>query len=226
VRRQSDHDDDAMWAAYNRFHMLCDTRRFQKIVARFELVRGIADVPGDIVDAGAYKGVSTMQFAHALETFQPHGRSKVLSCDTFEATFPLVREDERQSAEDHMLTYEANAYDELVAALDRLELTERVSILRGDITETLPAYVEKNPGFRISLLHCDLDVYKPTLAVLRAAWARLVPGGMAVFDEYAVENWGESDAVDEFLSSLDNPPRLRVLEGTYTPTAYCVKERY
>lgn len=226
MRRQSDHDDTEMWDVYNRFHMLCDTRRFQKIIARFELVRRIADVPGDIVDAGAYKGVSTMQFAHALETFQPHSRGKVIACDTFDSAFPKVRADERQSAEDHMRTYEANAYDALVAALDRLDLSARVSILRGDITETLPAHIEANPGFRISLLHCDLDVYTPTLAVLRAAWSRLVPGGLAVFDEYAVENWGESDAVDEFLAGLDGAPRLRVLEGTYTPTAYLVKDRY
>ena len=220
---QSDPSDDAMWAAYNDFHYLCDTHRFQKILARAELVRMITGTPGDIVDAGAYKGTSTIQFAHFLKTYQPNSRSRVISLDTFDAVFPRKRADEEASAADHMKTYDASAYDHLIGALDRLELSERVEILRGDITETLPRYIRDNPGFRISLLHCDLDVYPPTLSALQAAWPRVVRGGLAVFDEYAVAKWGESDAVDEFFATLDPAPTLKMLETSPTPTAYCIK---
>lgn len=221
----SSEQDQRMWDAYNSFHYLCDTGRFQKIFARAELIRMVQDVPGDIVDAGAYKGTSTIQFGHLLQTYQPNSRSKVVSFDTFEAVFPRVRQDEKKSAEEHMQTYDVNAYDNLVAALDGLELEARVELVRGDITETLPAYLGANPGFRISLLHCDLDVYPATLSTLQAAWGRLVLGGICVFDEYAVANWGESDAVDEFFKSLDNPPELKILSSSATPTAYCVKDR-
>lgn len=222
---QSNPSDEAMWAAYNDFHYLCDTHRFQKILARAELVRMIAGTPGDIVDAGAYKGTSTIQFAHFLKTYQPNSRSRVVSLDTFDAVFPRIRADEKASAENHMKSYDASAYDHLVEALSRLDLSDRVEILCGDITETLPSYIDANPGFRISLLHCDLDVYPPTMTTLKAAWPRLVPGGLAVFDEYAVANWGESDAVDEFLATLDPVPALKMLETSPTPTAYCVKGR-
>ena len=81
----------------------------------------------------------------------------------------------------------------------------------------------ENLGFRISLLHCDLDVYEPTLNTLETAWPRIVPGGLVVFDEYAVEDWGESDAADEFFKTLSNPPRLKQLPNSPTPTAFCVK---
>ena len=224
MSKQSDPSDNAMWDAYNAFHYLCDTSRFQKILARAELVRMIAGTPGDIVDAGAYKGTSTIQFAHFLKTYQPNSRSKVVSFDTFEAVFPRVRPDEKASAAGHMESYEASAYEHLVEAIDRLGLSDRVEIVRGDITETLPRYVAENPGFRIALLHCDLDVYPPTLSSLQAAWPRLVPGGVAVFDEYAVANWGESDAVDEFFATLDPAPVLKMLETSATSTAYGVKQ--
>lgn len=219
-------EDDAMWDAYNSFHYRCDTHRFQKLFARADLVRMIMQIPGDIVDAGAYKGTSTIQFAHLLQTYQPNSRSKVVSCDTFDAVFPQVRPDEAQSAQDHMTTYDANAYDNLVETLNRSQLADRVEIVKGDITETLPEYVADNPGFRISLLHCDLDVYPATLATLNAVWDRIVPGGICVFDEYAVQNWGESDAVDEFFATFDDPPRLQMLSSSPTPTAYCVKQRF
>lgn len=216
-------NEDLMWDAYNAFHYYCDTHRFQKMLARAEFVRMIRDVPGDIVDAGAYKGTSTIQFAHLLKTYQPNSRSRVVSFDTFDSVFPQVRADEEQSATDHMHTYDVNAYDNLVSALDRVGLAGRVEIVRGDITETLPEFVATRPGFRIALLHCDLDVYPATLATLQAGWSRLVPGGICIFDEYAVDNWGEADAADEFFATLDSPPMLKMLDCAPTPTAYCVK---
>lgn len=221
--KPSDPADKVMWEAFNSFHYLCDTHRFQKMFARADMVRMVADVPGDIVDAGAYKGTSTIQFAHLLQTYQPNSRSKVISFDTFDSVFPRVRRDERKSATQHMSTYKASAYDQLVEALDRLGLSHRVEIVRGDIVKTLPRYIAAHPGFRVSLLHCDLDVYEPTAATLRAVWPRLVVGGIAVFDQYAVGNWGESDAVDEFFAALENPPRLQMLPSSPTPTAFCVK---
>jgi len=223
MNQQLDPATEAMWDAFNRFHYLCDTHRFQKLLARADFVRRVADIPGDVVDAGTFKGVSTIEFAHFLKIFQPNGNAKVLSFDTFDAVFPRVRMDERQSAEDHGRLFEASAYDQILEAVERHHLSQRVEIVKGDITETFPAYLNSNPGFRINLLHCDLDVYPATKVLLELAWPRLVRGGIAVFDQYAVGKWGESDAVDEFFATLDNPPVLKTALGSPTPTAYCIK---
>jgi len=216
--------DRQAWDLYNNFHFFCDTPRFQKLLARAELVRMIADVPGDIVDAGVYKGVSALQFAHILKTYRPLARGRVVAFDTFEAVFPHQRADEAKAVAGLYADYDPQAYERLQDALARLNLNEKVEIVRGDIVLTLPDYLERHPGFRISLLHCDLDAYAPTLATLKAAWARLVPGGIAAFDEYAIGVWGESDAVDEFFAGLNPRPKLKALPFAATPTAYCVKE--
>jgi len=227
MNKQSTNDDSAMWDVFNQFHYLCDTHRYQKLLARADMVRRIKDVPGDIVDCGTFKGVSTLQFAHFLKIYRPHGAGRVVSFDTFEAVFPKVRPDEADSAKRHMEDlYEESAYDQLTEAIDRLDLAETVEIVRGDITESLPAYISDKPGFRIALLHCDLDVYPATKRILEIAWPRLVPGGIVLFDQYAVRNWGEADAADEFFATLDNPPRLKILEDAPTPTAYAVKGAY
>lgn len=224
MSKQSPPIDARMWRVFNDFHYLCDTHRFRKLLGRAELVRMIADVPGDIVDAGTFKGISTLQFAHYLEIFRPSGSGRVVSFDTFEAVFPHARADEASSAEAHMDTlYEKSAFEQLGEAREALGLAGRIEIVRGDIMETFEAYLKKHPGFRIAMLHCDLDVYAPTKRLLELAWPRLVPGGIAVFDQYAVRNWGESDAVDEFLATLPCPPRLQMVPFTPTPTAYCVK---
>lgn len=221
IQTESKFDDTAMWDAFHKFHYLCDKHRFKKLFARADLFRMVADLPGDIVDAGAFKGVSTIQWAHLLETYQPNTRSKVIAFDTFDAKFPQVRADERASAEHHQTTYKKDAYETIVQALERLELAHRVEIVRGDITKTMKKYVDARPGFRISLLHCDMDVYPPTLATLKACWPRVVRGGIVVLDEYAVHNWGESDAADEFFASMG--VRLKTLPSSPTPSAYLVK---
>ena len=219
----SDVNDDAMWEAFNRFHYLCDTHRYQKLLARADLGRQAAALPGDIVDAGTFKGVSTIQCAQFLQIYQPGGAARVVSFDTFDAAFPRVRADERQSADDHGKLFEECAFDQITEAVSRLGLDARVEVVRGDIAETLPAYLAEHPGFRINMLHCDLDVYPATKALLEVAWPRVVQGGVVVFDQYAVRNWGESDAADEFFATLDRPPVLHAVPGTPTPTAYCVK---
>ena len=223
MKKQSDPHDEAMWEAYNTFHYVCDNHRFQKLVSRVELGRMISDIPGDIVDAGAFKGISTIQFANLLQVYQPNSRSKVISFDTFDSDFPRLRPDESKAAHELMDGYEETAFEQLTGALRNLDLDGRVTIVRGDIVNTFPVYLDKNPGFRISLLHCDLDVYEPTLKLLKSAWPRIVNGGVLVFDEYAVEDWGESDAVDEFFATLENPPKLKQLTNSLTPTAYCIK---
>ncbi len=51
---------------------------------------------------------------------------------------------------------------------------------------SLLQYSESHPGFRISLLHMDLDVEIPTLKALEALWPKVCKGGVVVFDEYAI----------------------------------------
>jgi hypothetical protein len=47
---------------------------------------------------------------------------------------------------------------------------------------TLPVFLQKNPGFRASLINFDLDTEEPTYFALEQFWDRLVVGGMLVFD--------------------------------------------
>jgi peroxiredoxin len=51
----------------------------------------------------------------------------------------------------------------------------------------------------------------------------VVPNGIIVFDEYAVHQWGESKAVDEFFK--DKNVVLKSLPWTFSPTAYLKKEK-
>ncbi|MEC7288030.1 MAG: TylF/MycF/NovP-related O-methyltransferase, partial [Verrucomicrobiota bacterium] len=97
----------------------------------------------------------------------------------------------------------------------------RLELIVGDVAETALKYAQDNKGFRVSLLHLDLDTYSGTKAVLEALYDRVTPGGIIVCDEYGSPEWGESDAIDEFLK--DRNVMLKTVEFSAKPTAYFTK---
>jgi Macrocin-O-methyltransferase (TylF) len=99
----------------------------------------------------------------------------------------------------------------------------RVKLIDGDITRTVPSFLNDNPGVRFSLVHFDCDLYEPTHAALNAIWPKLARGGIVLFDEYGIHDWpGETAAVDEFLA--DKPGLgLHTFDWTNTPAAWLVK---
>ena len=74
-----------------------------------------------------------------------------------------------------------------------------IELIEGDIIETIPRFIKKNPQIRISLLHLDLDIYEPTIKSLDYLWDRLSKGGILIIDDYNSVT-GATDAVDEFIA--------------------------
>jgi len=100
---------------------------------------------------------------------------------------------------------------------------ERVSLVQGDIRKTIPTFVKKNPGIRISLLHIDLDLYEPTKAALNYLYPLVSPGGVVLLDEYAMSDFqGEGLAFDEYFG--DKKPKVTKFSFTPTPGGYFIKK--
>jgi hypothetical protein len=99
----------------------------------------------------------------------------------------------------------------------------RVKLVEGNIEDTLPVFVEDNPGLRISLLHFDCDVYQPTRIALAQLYPLVVKGGVILFDEYGIRPWeGESRAVDDFFQG--QKVVIRKLDWAPNPGGYIIKE--
>ncbi|MEK9643931.1 MAG: TylF/MycF/NovP-related O-methyltransferase [Alphaproteobacteria bacterium] len=214
-----DPNEDALWNAWHGFHYDCDTARIQKVLARHYLFLDVRDLPGHIVDAGVFKGASTLLFAHMLKIYAPHSRRKVIGFDTFTETFEDAQEFESGRAAEFMEHYAPDMKSKLEGIIAAQGLTDQCELVAGDISQTLPQYVEDSRGMRISLLHLDLDVREPTLAALRASYDLMTPGGLIVLDEYGVEGWGESDAVDTFFRERGIRPKIESVPFATTPTA-------
>jgi hypothetical protein len=72
----------------------------------------------------------------------------------------------------------------------------KVEVVKGDVCETIPAYLKENPHTIVSLLHLDVDIYEPTKAALKHFLPRMPKGAAIVFDELNSKLWpGESIAL-------------------------------
>ncbi|MBF0354902.1 MAG: class I SAM-dependent methyltransferase [Alphaproteobacteria bacterium] len=210
------------------------TRRIflKKFLAHYELFQRVVDLPGDIVELGVYRGASLMSWANFLEIRNMGDRHKrVWGFDNFEGFGQMEGKDGR---DDPKVGKQPGGFasgvflDQLEDAIsifddDRfIPYKPRIKLVKGNIEESVPRWVEENPGVRISLLHFDADLYRPTKVALECLWPLVVPGGVVLFDEYGIPPWeGESKAVDEFF--VGQPVQLKRFDWTPNPGAYIVK---
>ncbi len=211
------------------------TRRvfLKRFLAIYELFRMTRHLPGDIVELGVYRGASLMAFANFMEIQNMGDRhKKVVGFDNFAGFGELEEKDGADAPDVGKKPGGFTSEDFETPLRDAIEIFDqdrfipykpRIHLVKGNIEETVPAYVEENPGMRISLLHFDVDLYRPTLVGLQTLWPLVVPGGVVLFDEYGIPPWeGESKAVDEFFEGQD--VEFHRFDWSSNPGAYLIKK--
>lgn len=209
-------------------------RELARFIAHYELFKIVEDLPGCILEFGVSRGASFFTWSKLLETFCPTDRSRrVFGFDHFLGNQDFAAEDGRLIEGVFQKTvggFKApqSALQELndLANLDNLVPGNvRSQLIIGDLVETLPPFLQEHPGLRISLLHLDVDLYRPTLFALELLMPLVVPGGVVVLDEYGLIPWaGESTAVDEYFSKIGRSPNIRHQKYVPTPHGYFVKD--
>lgn len=210
----------ASFDAYNRFLLEANPDRFTKILARYELYKTIIDLPGDIIECGVFKGQGLLFWAKLIQIFNPLSPRKVIGFDTFSGVPDTVMS---KSDRDSSVSFrDYGGVPEQVMSTARAQgLEQRIQIIAGDASQTIPNFVRENRGLRVALLNLDFDVYEPTKVALNTLYDKIVPDGVICFDEYAIHNWGESDAADECLAGKGL--RMNAFPWALSPTAYCRK---
>ena len=206
---------------------------FAKFLTHIEIFKKTIELPGSIVECGVFKGMSLLTFAKLVEVYCPGDTLKrVIGFDTFKGFVSLSSKDGAPDTRRGKVKGGWNA-GEFRPSLERLiEIVQRdsmiprfgrIELVEGDVSKTVPAYVKRNPGLRVSLLHLDLDLYDPTLAALKSLYPLVVPGGVVLLDEYGMEGFpGESAAFDEYFGKAR--PKLVKFPFISTPGGYFVKE--
>lgn len=199
-------------------------------VEKYEVYKLCKNIPGSIIECGVAGGKGLMTFAHLCSIFEPyHYVRKIIGFDTFEG-FPEISDKDKTSKAEHMKKggLSSDSYQALKRAVELYDMNralghlKKVELVKGDISETFPKYLEENPSLVIALLYLDLDLYKPTLDTLKLVVNRIPKGGVIAFDELNHSDYpGETIAVMETVGV--NNLRLKRLDIS-SMLAYAILE--
>jgi O-methyltransferase len=161
-----------------------------------------ANIPGDFVECGVWRGGSTMAVALTLLHLGA-GDRRLWLYDTF-GEMPAPGERDRDHAGREVKGHEATMLGDTGLSLGEVQAAmqstgypeDRIEYVPGKVEETIPARVPE----QIALLRLDTDWYESTRHELTHLYPRLARGGVLVIDDYG-HYAGARDAVDEYFAS-------------------------
>lgn len=179
-----------------------------KFLCRYEIFKKVLNVHGSVVECGVLNGGSLFGFAQMSAILEPlNHQRKIIGFDTF-AGFPHIHDKDKTGISSNLNKggYDADSYEQLLENIKiydsnrSLSHIPKIELVKGDILETLPKYLQTHPHLVVSLLYLDVDLYEPTKLALKLLRPRMPKGAVIIFDELNCEGFpGETIAVQEEL---------------------------
>jgi O-methyltransferase len=152
------------------------------------------DVPGDLMEAGIWRGGAVIFMRGALLAYGDEERL-VWAADSFEGLPPP------SGNFDIDMTSELHTWDHFEVGVEAVRenfaryglLDERVRFIRGWFKESLPGA----PIERLALLRLDADMYESQMDALTHLYPSLSPGGFCLIDDYHIID-GCRQAIDDY----------------------------
>ena len=206
------------------YHSLVFMKRqvLSRVLYLDQLYRKIIDVPGVICEFGVHWGATMTTLCNLRGIYEPFNHSRrIHGFDTFSGFVDVDAADGGFSnAGDYSTSagYEVEL-DHLLGlheSFSPVSQIQKYELVKGDVTQTLPGWLEANPHAIVSMAVFDMDIYKPTKTALELILPRLIKGSILVFDELNCPHFpGETTAVQEVLG-LNN---IRLKRFPHQP--YC-----
>jgi hypothetical protein len=177
-----------------------------RFLSLYEIFKRVLPVKGSVVECGVNHGFGVMSWAKFSAILEPVNLTRrIYGFETF-AGFPGLSDDDRATASHNVKVGDlaADSFAELgqlIATYDSTRFlghVEKVRLIKGDATETIPQFIAANPHLLVSLLFLDFDIYEPTKVALEAFLPRMPKGAIVAFDELDNPLWpGETLAMLE-----------------------------
>lgn len=171
-----------------------------------ELYKKQLNVHGVIAEFGSRWGRNLALFEALRSIYEPYNHiRKIIGFDTFQGFASVDKKDGGYSGAvnggfsvsegyEQFLEKVLSAHEKLAPISQR----KKFELVKGDINQTLPQYLNDHPETIFSLVYIDVDLYEPTKNILNSLKNHIVKGTIIGFDEVCHPNWpGETVALKE-----------------------------
>jgi hypothetical protein len=201
-----------------------------RFLLRAEMFQEVLHLQGSIFECGVLGGWGLMAWAQLSAIYEPlNHQRKIVGFDTFSG-FPSISPEDGTHPETptYIGALAIDSYKDIQESIKLYDMNRflgnipKVVLVRGDIVETAPVYLEEHPETIISLIYMDLDLYTPTKIALEQFIPRMPKGAVLAFDQLNSQGWpGETIALLDTIGIRD----LRIQRFTYdTKISYIVLE--
>ncbi len=187
-------EDESFTSYLHKFDQLRDSNSHRHLMLA-QLMRLVAEVPGDTAECGVFKGASSYLICVANR----RARNKKVH-HAFDSFAGLSEPSEKDGS--------FWATGDLACSLNvvRSNLAEfgedAVSFHQGWIPDRFADVVDQ----RFSFVHIDVDLYEPTRDSLAFFYSRMQPGGIILCDDYGFTTCpGATSAFDEYMQDKPEP---------------------
>jgi O-methyltransferase len=170
----------APWAIDNEFLAVwkhvkdCTLVDIFRCYELYQLIREVADIPGDILEVGVWRGGTGAILGAAASRWKLD--SQVWLCDTFSGVVKAGIHDPSYQGGEH-----SDTSRQVVVELNSRLGLDNITVLAGSFPEESSTAL----GNRfIAFCHIDVDVYQSGADVVAWVLPRMQRGAMLVFDDY------------------------------------------
>ena len=171
-----------------------------------DIYRRILEVHGVVMEFGVRWGQNMALFSALRGMHEPFNYNRrIIGFDTF-GGFPGVTDQDGGRVKPGDYGVADDWADKLTRVLEFHEQNSPIphkrkfELVKGDATQTLPAYLEAHQETVVALAYFDFDLYHPTKVCLEALLPRLTKGSVLAFDELNCPEFpGETLALREVL---------------------------
>ena len=200
-------NDGHHWKPEDRMLTMIGKRRLDN----FELLlRAVvkAEIPGDIIETGVWRGGASFYAAAVLVTLGQLGPRRVFLCDSFSG-IPQANspgQNRGMDKEAHLLQTEVGVSEQLVLSTGLalglplgVDVDSIVRLVPGFFNVSLTKLTAEHTDLTFSVVRLDGDTYFSTMESLEALYSRLNIGGFVIIDDYL--DWHTCrEAVEDFRS--------------------------
>lgn len=198
---------DSVEVKLENFPKYVRRQHLKRFLAIYEIFKLVLPVKGSVIECGVFKGFGLMTWAKLSTMLEPENLTRrIYGFDTF-AGFPSVSDkDANPVAAPSGGALYADSHDELLALIEEYDKDrflghiDKVHLIKGDVTHTIPRFIADNAHLMVSLLFLDLDLYEPIKIAIEHFVPRMPKGAIIAFDELDNPMWpGETLALLDSL---------------------------
>ncbi len=197
------------WDWPSRALTMVGSKRLHDFRLRIEDVIARA-VPGDIVEAGVWRGGASI-LARAVLCAHGVADRRVILADSFAGLPPpdAARFPADAGSDLHLCPELAIPSAEVAANFTKFGLLDQqVLFVEGWFRDTMPGF----PAERIAVLRLDGDMYESTIDPLIHLYDRVMEGGWVIVDDYGIVP-ACRQAVHDFFDTRGIAPKLTDIDG-------------